>query len=98
MSYTALSLVFIWGMNMSCTEGDNLKSAVLDKIEEYLAAEKAQFDSSDFDEEALRARAELAHASLAETRQRYWEHIKQHGCDPSAVLSVDPGPIDSIAV
>jgi hypothetical protein len=85
-------------MNMSCTEGDALKSAVLDKIEEYLAAEKAQFDSSDFDEEALRARAEVAHASLAETRQRYWGHIKQHGCDPTAILSVDPGPIDSIAV
>jgi hypothetical protein len=85
-------------MNMSCTEGDVLKSEVLDKIEEYLAAEKAQFDSSNFDEEALRARAELAHVALSDTRRRYWEHIKQHGCDPAAILSVDPGTIDSIAV
>jgi hypothetical protein len=85
-------------MNMACSEGEILKNAVLDKIEEYLAAEKAQFDSSDFDEAFLRARAEAAHAVLAETRRRYWAHMKQHRCDPAAILAVSPGTLESIAV
>lgn len=85
-------------MTMACCEGEILKNAVLDKIEEYLAAEKAQFDCSDFDEEFLRARAEAAHAILAETRRRYWAHMKQHRCDPAAILAANPGTLDAIAV
>jgi hypothetical protein len=85
-------------MNMACIEGDKLKNEVLDKIEEYLNAEQAQYTSSNFDEEASRFRAELAHASLAETRRRYWQHIRLHKCDTAAIMSVEPTTLNSIAV
>jgi hypothetical protein len=79
-------------------EGDILKNAVLDKIEEYLAAEQAQFRSSQFDEETFRASAEVAHASLAEARRRYWEHVKLHKCDTATVLTMPPTDVNAIAV
>lgn len=85
-------------MNMACIEGDRLKNEVLDKIEEYLVAEQAQYSSTSFDEPTFRMRAELAHASLAETRRRYWEHLRLHGCDTAAIVAVEPGTITSIAV
>lgn len=83
---------------MACADAEILKNEVLDKIEEYLAAERAQSTSSSFDREASRHRAETAHATLAECRRRYWEHIKQHCCDPTSVLSSEPGSMNSIAV
>jgi hypothetical protein len=83
---------------MACSEGDKLKDEVLDRIEEYLAAERAQYLSSSFEEESSRLRAEMAHAALTETRSRYWQHIKMHRCDTSAILSVETRTPDTIAV
>jgi len=85
-------------MNMKCMEGDILKNEVLDKIEEYLKAEQAQYTSSNFDEESSRMRAEMAHTSLAEARRRYWQHVRLHKCDTAAILSVEPSVLNSIAV
>ena len=83
---------------MACSEGDTLKNEVLNKIDEYLAAEQAQFTCDAFDEDAARTRAEIAHAKLAETRDRYWQHVKLHRCDPAAVLAPPPAPLDAVAV
>jgi hypothetical protein len=83
---------------MACSEGERLKDEVLNRIEEYLAAEHAQYLSSSFEEESSRMRAEMAHASLTESRSRYWQHIKMHRCDSSAILPVETVPPDSIAV
>lgn len=83
---------------MACNEGDKLKDEVLDRIEEYLAAERAQYLSSSFEEESSRLRAEMAHAALTETRNRYWQHIKLHRCDTSAILAVEASVPHSIAV
>lgn len=83
---------------MGCIEGDNLKNEVLDKIEEYLAAEQAQYTCSSFEEESTRARAERAHASLTDARRRYWQHLKMHRCDAAAILSVEPSTLNAIAV
>ena len=85
-------------MNMACNEGNKLKNDVLDKIEEYLAAEQAQYTCDTFDEESARLRAETAHARLAETRGRYWQHIKLHHCDPAAILSAEPQALETMAV
>jgi hypothetical protein len=85
-------------MNMACSEGDQLKNAVLDKIEDYLAAEQAQYTCDSFDEDSARTRAEVAHARLAESRNRYWQHIKMHHCDPAAVLVVEPAMPETVAV
>ena len=83
---------------MNCSEGDKLKNEVLDKIEEYLAAEQAQYTCDSFEEESTRMRAEVAHARLAEPRGRYWQHIKLHHCDPAAILSAEPTVLDAVAV
>ena len=83
---------------MKCTEGDILKIEVLDRIEDYLTAEQAQYSSSNFDEESSRIRAEMAHASLAEARRRYWHHVRLHKCDTAAILSVEPSLLNAIAV
>ncbi len=83
---------------MACMEGDILKNEVLDKIEEYLHAEQAQYTATTFDEEVSRMRAEIAHASLTDARRRYWQHLKMHKCDTAAILSAQPGSLDAIAV
>lgn len=83
---------------MICNEGDILKNDVLDKIEQYLAAEQAQYTCDAFEEDAARLKAEMAHASLAESRRHYWEHIKLHRCDAAAILAAAPATLDSIAV
>ena len=75
-----------------------VKNDVLDKIEQYLAAEQAQYTCDAFEEESARLKAEMAHASLAESRRRYWEHIKLHRCDTAAILAAAPATLDSIAV
>jgi hypothetical protein len=86
------------GVNMECMEGSKLKEVALDKIEDYLSAEHAQYTCSNFEEEDTRLKAEMAHAALAEARRRYWQHIKMHNCDTAAILAVEPGTLDSIAV
>jgi hypothetical protein len=83
---------------MGCIEGENLKNEVLDRIEEYLAAEQAQYTCSSFEEELTRARTERAHALLADARRRYWKHLKMHHCDAAAILSVEPSTLNAIAV
>lgn len=83
---------------MACMEGEKLKNEVLDRIEDYLNAEQAQFTASYFDEEDSRLRAEMAHASLADSRRRYWQHLKLHRCDSGAILSVEPATLNAVAV
>jgi hypothetical protein len=85
-------------MNMACTEGDTLKSEVLNKIEDYLQAEQAQNTGSAFDEEFSRMRAELAHRALTDARQRYLRHLKLHNCDTAAILAMEPHTFSAIAV
>jgi len=85
-------------MNMACMEGDSLKHEVLDKIEEYLHAEQAQYTCSNFEEEFSRLRAELAHAALTDARHRYWQHLKMHYCDTAAILSAQPSTLGAVAV
>jgi hypothetical protein len=43
-------------------------------------------------------RAEIAHVRLSETRDRYWQHVKVHHCDPAAVLAAPPVHMDAVAV
>ena len=83
---------------MACIEGDTLKHEVLDKIEEYLNAEHAQFTCSSFEEEFLRLRAEIAHAELSDARHRYWQHLKLHSCDTAAILAAQPSSYNEVAV
>jgi hypothetical protein len=83
---------------MGCIEGETLKNEVLDRIEEYLAAEQAQYTCSSFEEESTRARAERAHALLTDTRRRYWQHLKMHHCDSAAIHSVEASTLNAIAV
>ena len=85
-------------MNMACMEGETLKHEVLDKIEEYLKAEQAQYTCSSFDEEFSRLKAEAAHAALADARRRYWQHLKMHHCDTAAILSAQPAALNAVAV
>ncbi len=82
-------------MNMPCVEGNTLKHEVLDKIEEYLYAENAQYTCSSFEEEFSRIKAEVAHAELTDARRRYWHHLKMHHCDTAAILAAQP---DTVAV
>lgn len=83
---------------MGCIEGDKLKNEVLDRIEEYLSAEQAQYTCSSFEEDLTRARAERAHALLTDSRRRYWQHLKMHHCDTAAILAVEPSTLNAIAV
>ncbi len=83
---------------MACTEGDTLKREVLDRVEDYLAAEQAQSASSSFDEEFSRTRTERAHALVFEARRRYFQHLKAHHCDTDAVHAVEPSRLNAIAV
>ncbi len=85
-------------MDMACMEGDTLKHEVLEKVEEYLAAEHAQYTCSNFDEELARMRAETAHAALADARRRYWQHLKMHRCDAAAIMSAQPSVLNAVAV
>ena len=83
---------------MACMEGDLLKHEVLDKIEEYLHAEQAQYTCSSFDEDFTRIKAEMAHAALTDARRRYWQHLKMHHCDTAAILAAQPSTIAAVAV
>ncbi len=83
---------------MACSEGDKLKSEVLSKVEEYLAAENAQSTSSSFEEEFSRARTERAHALVFEARRRYFQHLKAHHCDTEVIRQAGPGRVNAIAV
>ena len=85
-------------VNMACSEGNSLKHEVLDKIEAYLAAEQAQFTSVRFDQEFSRECTEMAHATLAEARRRYWDHIRYHRCDTAAIVSLEMGPVPAHVV
>ncbi len=82
---------------MACNEGNTLKHEVLDRIEDYLAAEQAQVQSVRFDEEFSRQRTEMAHASLADARRRYWDHIRYHRCDTAAIVALE-SPVSAVAV
>ncbi len=83
---------------MACMEGDILKNEVLDKIEEYLNAEQAQYTCSTFDEEFTRMKAEMAHKALSDARRRYWQHLKMHHCDTAAILAAPPSTLGEVAV
>ncbi|WP_148210004.1 hypothetical protein [Candidatus Korobacter versatilis] len=83
---------------MACMEGDTLKHEVLDKIEEYLNAEQAQYTCSNFDDEFSRLRAEAAHTALTDARRRYWQHLKMHHCDTAAILAAQPSTLAGVAV
>lgn len=83
---------------MACIEGDKLKSEVLSKVEEYLAAEQALSTSTSFEEEFSRVRTERAHALVFEARQRYFQHLKAHHCDTDAIHTVEPSRLNAIAV
>ena len=87
-----------WGVNMGCTEGEVLKNEVLDKIEDYLKAEQAQYTCSSFEEDTVRVKAEVAHDALSDARRRYWQHLKMHKCDTAAVLAAPSSTLNEIAV
>ena len=83
---------------MACIEGNNLKSEVLNRADEYVAAEQAQHLASGFDEEFSQARLERAHALLSEARRRYFLHLKAHQCENDPAQIVKPGMLNAIAV
>ena len=83
---------------MACTEGNILKFAVIDKIEEYLRAEQVDSVACNFDAYCSRVLAEAAHCALTQARRRYWQHLKLHKCDTTPILAVEPTTLKVSAV